>query len=317
MSAKQKFNKPPLEYQKQLEKLKQRGMSFQNETEAMHLLEHVNYFRFTPYWIPFQKDASKHLFHEGTCFEQIQALYQFDTKLRQLLFEAIEKIEVSIRAKWAYEISLRHGAHAHLHLKFFVSSSKYQKDLKDLYKAIDQAKDKEEFVKHYLNKYEESMPPIWVVSEVISLGLLSKLYTNLDDIGVSGFNTSAKKAIAGAYQIDFEFLESWLHVLTQVRNFSAHHARLWNREFKRTPKLVINKPSALKGQFVQGSRRLYNVLVLMLYLMDQIDSNSSFRKRLKTLLLSEHGYLPQMGFPSDWQNKTIWHFKTSTMKVNL
>jgi abortive infection bacteriophage resistance protein len=300
MGHKQKFKKPPLTYPQQLHLLKERGMSIEDDNKALALLSHLNYYRLTPYWIPFQKDPEQHIFYDNTSFNQIISLYEFDKKLRLLIFEAIEKIEVSVRAKWAYELAIRHGSHAHMKHQIARDFKRYCQDTDKINKAVEQAKDKEVFIQHYLNNYAETLPPIWVVSEVISFGLLSKLYTNLND-------RDAKNAIAHAYGVDSAILESWLHVLTQVRNFSAHHARLWNREFKRTPMLIRSKPSILKNQFVNGSRKLYNVLVIILYLMDKIDVAHPIRDRFKTLLNGHPWYLPQMGFPLDWQEKTLWH----------
>jgi abortive infection bacteriophage resistance protein len=305
MGNKTTFHKPPLTYLQQLQLLKERGLSIEDENQAMFVLSHVNYYRLTSYWIPFQTNVTSHSFKTGTAFSQIIELYDFDKELRLLIFEAIEKIEVSIRAKWAYELALRYGSHAHLNHQITKSSDLYNKDTNGIKKAVEQSK--EIFIQHHLKKYHEASPPIWVVSEVLSLGLLSRLYNNLDDITLVGFKHSAKEAIANAYTLDFSILESWLHALTQIRNFSAHHARVWNREFTVTPKLVRSKPSILKGQFEIGSRKLYNVLVIILYLLDQIDTNHTLRKRFKQLLLAHQGYLPQMGFPTDWHNKTIWH----------
>ena len=305
MGNKTTFHKPPLTYLQQLQLLKERGLSIEDENQAMLVLSHVNYYRLTPYWIPFQTNVTTHSFKKGTAFNQIMELYDFDKELRLLIFEGIEKIEVSIRAKWAYELALRYGSHSHMNHQITKNMELYNKNTKDTIKVINQSR--EAFIKHHLNKYQEDSPPIWVVSEVLSLGLLSRLYNNLDDLTVVGFKHSAKEAISNAYTLDFSILESWLHALTQIRNFSAHHARVWNREFTVTPKLVRSKPSILKGQFEIGSRKLYNVLVIILYLLDQIDTSHTLRKRFKQLLLTHQSYLPQMGFPRDWQNKTIWH----------
>ena len=48
---------------------------------------------------PFYKSPKSDLqLKEGTTFEQVLVLYRFDKKLRILLFNEIEKIEVAIRS---------------------------------------------------------------------------------------------------------------------------------------------------------------------------------------------------------------------------
>ena len=142
------------------------------------------------------------------------------------------------------------------------------------------------------------MPAIWKVSEVISFGLLSKLYSNLKPM-------PTRRGIAKTYFLDHKVFASWLHHLTYIRNLCAHHSRLWNREFTNTPKQPKNKPQILVSEFIHNSRKLYNTLVILLHCMDIIDSKHQWRAKLKILL---NGDIPLsvMDFPLDWQSRNIW-----------
>jgi abortive infection bacteriophage resistance protein len=46
-------------------------------------------------------------------------IYVFDRELRLLVLDAIERIEVAIRTRFAYELAHRHGAHAFMHPQYF------------------------------------------------------------------------------------------------------------------------------------------------------------------------------------------------------
>lgn len=56
--------------------------------------------------------------------------------------------------------------------------------------------------------------------------------------------------------------------LAFIRNTCAYN-RLWNRDFTITAELP-RKPAHLAGEFVSGSRKLYNTLVMLLHFMDII-----------------------------------------------
>jgi abortive infection bacteriophage resistance protein len=74
---------------------------------------------------PLFESRQTNRFHQGTTFEDILNLYTFDRELRLLVLDAIERIEISIRAKWAYHLTQRHGAHAHLNADLFVNKSRW------------------------------------------------------------------------------------------------------------------------------------------------------------------------------------------------
>lgn len=64
--------------------------------------------------IPFRKpnpDGSlSNDFIPGTTWNDINSLYRFDRKLRLLVFDAIERIEIALRTKLIYQLSLKYGS---------------------------------------------------------------------------------------------------------------------------------------------------------------------------------------------------------------
>jgi abortive infection bacteriophage resistance protein len=291
------FTKPATTYQEQVELLKQRGMLFEDEAMACFYLEHLNYYRVGAYWLPFEADHGTHQFQPGTRFKDVLDLYRFDRELRLLIMDAIERIEVSVRAHWAYVLSHHHGPHAHLDAALANDVTRWQDNLRKLTKEVNRSD--EVFIRHLKRTYAEALPPVWAVCEVMSLGLLSKWYGNLQPM-------TTRSGIASVYRLDEAVLGSWLHHLSLVRNICAHHSRLWNREFKVIPKLPGNKPKGLSSQFVPGSRKLYNTLVILLYWMDTIAPVHTWRERLTELLLRNESRLNAMGFPQQWQERSIW-----------
>jgi abortive infection bacteriophage resistance protein len=294
------FDKPHLEIPAQLELLKQRGLIVQDETVARHYLEHLNYYRLSDYWIPYIKDSQTHQFHGGTTFEHILNLYIFDRELRLLILDAIERIEVSIRSKWAYHLGKIHGSHAHLNPTLFVNNKKWVHTdaVAKLEKEV--GKSREDSIVHFRQTYDESLPPLWALVEIMTIGELSHWFGNLK-------YRQDRNAVARTYDMDETNIASFLHHLTLIRNKCAHHSRLWNRDFTFTLKLPHNRPAVVVSSVNKNAtRKIYNTLVLMIYLLDIISPEHHWRKRFLSLATQHTIDLQQMGFPVDYQNLPLW-----------
>lgn len=157
-------------------------MVIPNHAEAVFYLQHLNYYRLGAYWLPFEIDHSSHSFRKGTTFEDVLNLYIFDCQLRLLVLDAIERVEVSVRSTWAYNLAHRHGAHAHLDQSLALRAHWWQQNINKLTEEIGRSD--EAFIQHYRHTYSESLPPVWAVCEIMSLGLLSRWYDNLKPMQV-------------------------------------------------------------------------------------------------------------------------------------
>jgi len=294
---KRPFSKPATTFAEQVAILKSRGMIIPDPAKAEFYLQHLNYYRLGAYWLPFEADHGSHTFVPGTTFEAVLNLYIFDRELRLLVLDAIERIEVSVRCQWAYQLAHRHGPHAHLDQSLARRADYWRQNCQSL--AQEVSRSDETFIKHIRDAYEEALPPIWASCEVMSLGLLSRWYANLKPM-------PTRRAIADVYRLDESVLASWIHHLTYVRNVCAHHSRLWNREFIVTPVNPKGKPAGLRAEFRIGSRKIYNTLVIILHFMDIIAPKHSWRMRVKELLRNHAGPVVQMDFLSGWEGREIW-----------
>lgn len=294
---KRPFNKPATTYAEQIGQLQARGLVITDTRAAAHYLQHLNYYRLSAYWLPFEADHASHQFRNNVCFEDVLNLYIFDRELRLLVLDAIERFEVSARAQWAYQMAQAHGPHSHLDATLARKIHHWQSNLDKLSKEVQRSD--EAFIAHLTQTYAEALPPVWAACEVMSLGVLSRWYGNLKP-------GATRRAVASVYGLDERVLESWLHHLTFIRNTCAHHSRLWNRDFTITAELPRSKPARLTGEFVVGSRKIYNTLVMMLHLMDTIAPAHHWRQRMKNLIQHHHIPAAAMGFPTDWANRAIW-----------
>lgn len=224
----------------------------------------------------------------------------FDRRLRLLVMDAIERIEVSLRGSWAHHLAMKYGPHGYLEPSLYNCADRYAQAFARLIDDLNRSKDT--FIVHYRSKYDDpEHPPIWMTAEVVSLGQLSMWYSNLK-------SRPDRQAIAKTYGLDETVLVSLAHHLTYIRNICAHHGRLWNKQI--TVKMIVPKsPASLKlamNQNVQG--RLYNTLAVLGYLMDVVAPGNQWRQHLLELMNScPLADEKAMGFPQEWKNLSAWN----------
>ena len=278
--------------------LQQRGMSIPDLTEAERFLSNVNYYRFRGYLEPFvdkTTDNGLRPFQVGVTFDAVVERYIFDTRLRTLLLEAFNYIEVSIRTQWTYHLAYSQGGGQHSHLNPKLFSSHYNENLATLEEDYRQRGKK-------LHHYHFNACPIWAISEVMSLGQLSRWHSDT--------NLKVRKLIAGHYQLHYRVVRSLLPHLTLVRNFCAHHELLWDRKIVSSFSLptrmgAFSNPRTFFNETETG--KLYNTLVMIGYLTRAITSNTDWTRNLVALMNQYPNVLQnRMGFVPNWQQLDIW-----------
>ncbi len=280
-------------------------MTFADEPFAIQCLTHLNYYRLSAYRFPFTAPGNHDQFQPGSTFQQIWDLYQFDRTLRRLVLDACKRVEISARSRWAYEIGHRLGPLGYLENRHFFDPLIHAKTLARLHSEMDRSK--ETFIKHHRDTLKMPWPPVWVIVEVASFGAVSNL---LGQVQPPAF----RQAIADTYQLDEKTFCSLFHHLSVLRNIAAHHNRPWDRKFVITFQLPRKKPAYLWPNFHLASvkppsreSKIYNSLVLLIHLMDIIESGShwpaALAKHIETLAPA---LIPDMGFPADWKQRPLW-----------
>ncbi len=296
-----RYKKPPISIAAQIQLLEQRGLIIEDFERAKHYLSTISFYRFRAYTYPFQNNTARnHRFNQGITFEHCLNTYLFDRELRLLVFDAIERIEIALRTQLIHKLAMTHGSHWYEEASLFRQTHLFVKDLNSLYKEIDRSK--ETFIEHYRTKYNQPVkPPAWMSLEVATLGVLSRIYENLK-------KSPETKSIANFFGLPIvDLLESWMHGLSYVRNICAHHGRLWNR--KLTKAIII--PKGPQNVWIQNkeisNEKLYIILCALVYLLNIISPNHSWKNKLKSLLLKYPEVdIVQMGFPIDWEQDSFW-----------
>jgi abortive infection bacteriophage resistance protein len=299
------YNKKSLTVDEQIKQLQDRGLSIPDLKLASHFLSHISYYRLAGYWWPMQLEPKdQHSFKEESNFEDVVSLYNFDRELRIIIFDAIEKIEISLRTKLIYHLSHEFGPWWFQNLDIFQNIPEAVKTLAVIEEELTRSKDI--FIKSHKAKHKDDLrfPPSWKTLELTSFGALSKIYGNLKN------DVKSKDIIAKELGlINHTFLPSWLQSLAQIRNYCAHHSRLWNKNLPGRPKLFSNPPNLWIIEIPQEKEMhmLYIHLCCIRYLLNIIQPQNNFKAQLFDLLLKYPSVDPNaLGIKFNWSKEPLW-----------
>ena len=290
----------PAGVNEQLQTLQKRGMIIDDYPFAKDFLEEVYFHRFLSYSVPFFDLGDKYCYKSGTTFQDVVKVYEFDSQLRSMILEAIEKIEISVRTQFI-NLSWKYGSHFYLNHKLFRDHKLLNDSIERIQYQLKAGHDL--LVTDYYHRYQDpDMPPIWIAIELTSIGQLSKWLMNLKNI-------ADKEAVAKRYEIHYSVLQAILDNLTMIRNHSAHHTRIWNRSFK-LECIIDERHLVLSNALCDGSR-IYSVLLLITYILKTLGIEQPFFKKLKNLIDIYGVNISAMGFPETWQNnfEAVMHGK--------
>jgi abortive infection bacteriophage resistance protein len=302
-TMKPKYTKPPLSLQAQAELLLSRRIEGIAKPDLMERLTQVSYYRWRGYTYPYQDNTlPESPFFPGTQWHWIESDYENDRALRVLIFDAIERIEVSLRTQLVLQVSIDHGSRWYMDPALFHDATEWARNKDDL--MSDWNRSKEIFVDHHKKVYDDSdPPPSWKIFETSSLGTLSKFFDNMDAplpcrsriADFWGFSRHSAKVLA-----------RWFHHLNLVRNICAHHGRLYNRIIKVTP-LFPSKPSGAWVRNWPDPNRVYASLCIIIKLLEYSSPEYKLVPRLKPLLARlRPAQFPSLGFPPDWESQPLF-----------
>lgn len=92
--------KLPKTYEEQVEIIKKKGFIVDDDKVCKDFLKQANYYRLSAYFLPFRKADGTYF--ENINFNRIKRIYDFDGRIRNLIFECIETIELYLRTQLAY-----------------------------------------------------------------------------------------------------------------------------------------------------------------------------------------------------------------------
>jgi abortive infection bacteriophage resistance protein len=296
-------NKTPYNIEEQIQLLKSRGMLFKDEAQAALILKNISYYRLKGYWWDMQTDRINHIFKPGSYFEDVIERYNFDRHLRLILFDALELIEIALRTKMIYHLSLSCGGQWYLDSSLFADADKHRQHLADLKSEYERSK--EIFIKDQKLRHPSADVDAWKILEIASFGTLSKLYKNIQ----SQLPEKTRIAQELGFNQNSE-LCSWLEAITYIRNIIAHHSRLWSRNMVKKPIENLNNPKYLwfsNSLLPVQTKKPFLIISCMLYLCICIKPDNHIKAKIKELFQNNPNIqIYKLGFLNNWNEEPIW-----------
>lgn len=299
------YTKPAKTAQDLLSHLIAKGLTVpaHDQAKALRSLNLIGYYRLLIYMRPLQDHQTKS-FYQGVIFDDILALYDFDRTLRILCLDAIERIEVAIRAAVINSLAPDPAAGPH----FYLDSVHFEKSEshRAFMRTVLGLRTKNLPISHYYDNYNSpSTPPIWAILEAVTFGDVSLLFSSL--------HIDHRKKIAAYFTYDEKVLVSWFKSINLLRNSCAHHNRLWNaNSLVDTPIYATRIAAEYPPNNDRG--RLMAKAVTLAALLNEIDPTSDWKRRFKVLIaayptaaFAKAGLTPTvMGFSLNWDQRPFW-----------
>ncbi len=310
-----------LNIEQQIELLKSKNLLFKDEKKAKVILQDIGYYKLVnAYKIPFiEIKNNEHLFVDNTFFEEIYSLYEFDRKLKTIVFEATTSIEIKFKSLLSDTISKKYGTKEKKYLKKenFLPDTGIEgdytfKNMRDhINKEIKKQYDNNQpSIKWYKDNY--NYIPFWVVVNILTIGSVSRIYSKLKDID--------KMEISKQYLLPYEYLASYIRHINLVRNICAHNDVLYRyKSINSLPQKVkrvkyiyesigINKNDKT-GRYIVGTNDFFATIIIFKQLLSKGDYNV-FKTRFNALLndlkskIGDDNYskiLNEIGLPEKWK----------------
>lgn len=288
--------------------LTQRNMQIADPARAERKLAQLGYYRLSGYWHPAkefvhdaqgqkvqclvtQKPLRRDWFQAGTSFDDAVALYQFDKRLRLLMLDAIERLEVNLRTVIAHEVGY-HDPMAYTDQNF-IQPKQAQNFQTRGGKLRNKWTEWSVHQQELLNRSTEDCIewhrrsgrpiPFWVAVEAWDFGTLSRYFEMLKG--------SHQNRILRRFGLsDAKIFARWLQEINLLRNRCAHHTRIWNQV---SANALSTLPNEAYFQRLNLDRkaltRIYGIISIMWFLLRRVAPNSSWIRDVADLIDAKPG----------------------------
>lgn len=277
--------------------LRSRGLTIDDEPQAMDFLLRNNYYRISGYSLTLRKND---VFSKSATFQNIIDIYNFDHEFRHIILQYLEAIEVQMKSVYAYEFTKVHGPIGYLNKAFFTNKNKHKEIIDKANQQKIQKLPHEAYLKHFMNELQQDIP-LWAYVDLFTISDISFLYSISEP--------AIQAAIAHTFGLTMSkgasILGSYMHSMTIIRNLCAHGSRIYNRLFEQKPSLNKQEKALLiknkKGEL--DNSHFYGFLLIM----KRILPADKFNEMKKNIIALTKKYpfvrMDYYGFRSDWQQK--------------
>lgn len=305
-------NSAPICLDTQLKKMKS-YVHFIKKARMISFLSHTGYFRCSRYG----KFLISHANDIGTkpTQDMLFHLYEFDTKLRELLFHYCQIAEIQFKAHLADSISLKlNNATFYLNRQFYTPSRSERDKVKKqssirFFKTFFQnlVDDSSDLIKNArkhpeLKEYRKggakstNTLPCWVFFSYMELGTIINIYAYLrGDLRAYVLKYGYSKNHYG--KSSTKQFDTWLEALRNLRNICAHHNILVGK----TSSVVL--PEAIDVQLLLSDTDLFSRLYALKKILP-VSEHKQLKHDLQKLINHSKIDISSLGIlPKDWESR--------------
>ena len=280
----------------------EKNLVIEDTDYAKHILAKTSYFSLITGYKDTFKNPTTGKYMDGTTFEDIYHLYQFDNELRSIFLKYMLIAERSVKSSLAYHFSATYGENQreYLSLSHYMPTASMQHGIQKLLRVFYYQlshKNEHDYINHYKAKHHNV--PLWIMVQVLTIGQLSHMFDYLKA-------PVPIKVCNDFQQIGRKDMHSFLSIMTKHRNVCAHGERFFNYVTKDsiTDTLIHRKLRIPQkdGRYQMGKNDIFSEVIILKYLLDGEDFRSFYyelKHRLKYHAPGE-GILALMGFPENW-----------------
>lgn len=306
--------KPFLTYEQQLIKLRdEKHIVIADEAETLCKLQQVGYYSLVSGYKHLFRLPAQKIYKDGTAFEELVSLYEFDEALRELFLHYLLHIERHVRSLLSYYFTEKYGEaqSAYLLKTNYNYVRKHQQGIDRLVHELQKLTltTQHSYITYQQNTYHNV--PLWVLVNALTFGTLSKMYFFFP------FDLQSKVSKNFAH-VNEKQLGQFLAVMTKFRNVCAHNERLFSYRSKDAiPDMELHAKLGIpkgRGLYQCGKNDLFAVVIAFRYLLPKQEF-LVFKRVLTTQIdnflkstthISEEELLHAMGFPANWKKISLY-----------
>ncbi|OPK10824.1 abortive phage infection protein [Pseudomonas sp. VI4.1] len=300
--------------------LASRGMQIHDPSRAERKLAQLGYYRLSGYWYPAREFKMNSLrqdvcpvtgkplrldtFQAATSFDTIVDLYKFDKRLRMLMLDAVERLEVHLKTVMAHEVGY-HDPMAYTNAKFILNKWTQPYTDRRGNRRNKWAEWSQKQQSHITRSKEDCIQwhfragksiPVWVAVEAWDFGDLSEFFELL--------NSKYQNFILARFGLNnAKMLSRWMQQTSHLRNRCAHHTRIWNQASPNSLAVPADQFFQTLGMDQHALKRLYGLVAVIWFLLQKIAPASTWINEVADLIDSKPAMpgctFKAMGFPDE------------------
>ena len=290
--------KPFQSFDNQVSILKSRKLIVKSDVELKNILKTDNYYRLSGYFKLFTEPQSDD-FKSGFSFKTLLKIYNFDFELRILLSRYLSSAEINSRTRIAYLFSQVASPDGYLNPNNFWDLSRHRDFVNKIREEIAK-NSRDPIVQHFTN-LEESIP-IWALVEIMTFGVISKMFKNLK----SNIQNTICRSSEYKRRYSVSEYSNYLQATTILRNICAHHGRLYGKMFPFNVCLSRNDRHIFSKYGYSMPFNSSSTLFFLIFALTKLIENDLMVKKLikdlKHLFSKYRSYinLNNLGFYKNW-----------------